>query len=324
MNSKKQILVVYNPGRWRAKRKADSEQAGRAIRAWAQQLRLDIAWQTTHYPGHATELCRNGLSAGVEIIISVGGDGTHNEVVNGFFDENGQVINQRATLGIFDCGTGGDFRKSLGIGKTVDDAIAVLQRGRAQAIDVGRIEYCDFDGKSARRYFCNVASAGMSGLVDTYVGRSRWKWAGGRAAFAEATFRAFFNYRNQTISISIDDAAPRDCVVNTLAIGNGRYFGGGMNVAPYAILNDGLLDVVCLGDFHARDYLIKGIRLYRGTHLSLKEVWHAQARTIQARSGDNKNVLLDIDGEAAGTLPVTFSIITGAVNVFAGEKACLR
>lgn len=269
----------------------------------------------TKRAGDATGLAREALQSGAELVVAIGGDGTINEVANGFFD-HGRAIAPDACLGILPFGTGGDFRKSIHLPKDFRAAAQILARGRKLRIDVGQLDYTTRDGGSAMRMFVNIASFGISGEVDEQVNRSS-KRLGGRLTFLLATARVGVKYQNKRVRLVFDDdkSHPVDATIHTVAVANGRYFGGGMNIAPEAEIDDGYFDVVALGDFQFRDFVLHGPRIYSGSHLTLDKVSHRRARTIYAEPLDQQTVLLDVDGEAPGQLPATFSILPRALQI---------
>jgi YegS/Rv2252/BmrU family lipid kinase len=266
--------------------------------------------------GAATELTRTALRDGAGLVVAVGGDGTINEVVNGFFEEGeaDRPISRDAAFGILPAGTGGDFIKSLGIPKDLAAAAAAMRKAQPRAVDVGRLSFIDNDGKPRVRRFINIASFGISGLVDRNVNQSS-KALGGTLSFALATLKAGAVYRNPSIEIVLDGGAPKEGRVYNVAVANGRYFGGGMKVAPDAALDDGWFDVVTMGDFKFGDLLLRGLDVYSGKHLTNPKVSVARARKVEARAGDGVEVLLDVDGEQPGRLPATFELMPGALRV---------
>lgn len=274
----------------------------------------------TAQPGDASRWTRWALTHGFDTVLAIGGDGTINEVVNGFYGRGGMLIRPSARLAVFPGGTGGDFRKTLGI-RTVSDALAALQIGRVRPLDVGLIRYWDRSGRPAQRYFINIASVGLSGWVDRYAADTRFQWFGGRGAYALATLRAFLHFRNQWLRIQIDRKPEVPQRVCTLVVANGRFFGGGMQVAPRALADDGRFDVVCLGDFAWTDFLLYGHRLYRGAHLAMAKVWMRRARDVRVAS--ETPVPIDVDGEAAGLTPITISLAAERIPVFAAPAAGL-
>jgi diacylglycerol kinase family enzyme len=211
-------------------------------------------------------------------------------------------------------GTGGDFRKSAHIPTDLGAAAHIIAAGNRRHLDVGLIEFIDDNGRPAMRVFVNIASFGMSGVVDEYVNKGS-KRLGGTLSFLLATARAGMTYKNQRVRLVFDgdDASSREVTVQTVAIANGRYFGGGMHIAPHAQLDDGQFEVVAVGDMGLLDLVKHGHRLYRGTHLSLEKVSTRRARTVHAAPMGADLVRLDVDGETPGTLPATFRCLHRAL-----------
>ncbi|MCG8422373.1 MAG: diacylglycerol kinase family lipid kinase [Proteobacteria bacterium] len=266
--------------------------------------------------GDATRLTREALQSGASCVVAVGGDGTISEVAGGFFTD-GQSVARDASLGILPFGTGGDFRRTLAIPKNLSHAARIIRAGATRAIDVGKLEYTTRDGEKALRIFANIASFGISGLVDRLVNESP-KRLGGRISFLTSTVRATLRYTNQRVHIVFDgdEATSVDMTINTVAVANGRYFGGGMFIAPDAELDDGYFDVVALGDLGIKDLVLQGRRLYRGTHLTMDKVSHCRAKMVYAEpAAPGDRVELDVDGETPGLLPATFTLLPRALSV---------
>lgn len=304
-------IAVVNP-------KSQNGALGRRWPDVARVLRRELdSFETafTDGPGHAVELVSAALRAGARRVLAVGGDGTINEVANGFFDGD-QPISPEAVLGLVPFGTGGDLRRTVGLPKGWAQAIQVLASGSERTIDVGHLEYRGPDGDTRSRIFVNIASFGISGLVDRLVNESS-KRMGGRVSFMIGSLRATWRYANQRVRISFDDD-PQDAVdmtINTVAVANGRYFGGGMLVAPEAEIDDGFFDVVAIGDVSRREMILSSPRLYRGTHLSMDKVSHRRARAVRAEPVGDERVELDVDGETPGTLPAAFRVLPRALRL---------
>jgi YegS/Rv2252/BmrU family lipid kinase len=268
----------------------------------------------TEGPGDATRLAREALRGGAERVVAIGGDGTINEVVNGFFDDQGKPIAPEASFAVIPFGTGGDFRRTLGLPTELADAAAVIAANHRRKIDVGRIEFAATGGGRAARMFANIASFGVSGVVDRLVNESGKKL--GRLAFAAASLRATWSYTNQRVQLVFDGTDRVEATINTVAMANGRYFGGGMMVAPHAEVDDGKFDVIAMGDFGFGDLLASGRRLYKGTHLSMEKVTSRRARVVDAEPIEPGGVVeLDIDGENLGRLPARFEVVPSALWV---------
>lgn len=276
----------------------------------------------TDGPGHATIITREALQEGIERIVVGGGDGTINEVVNGFFTaDTREIVAQNAVLALMGGGTGGDFRKTAGV-RDFETALAALTGGRTLPMDVGRVTHLS-DG--AARMFCNIASFGFSGevmralegqgsrLVDRYV--PVLKALGGQAAHFGATLRAMLDWHNVDVRLEVDgkDLGPQRLV--TTAIGNGRYFGGGMMVCPDARLDSGKFEVTILGDLNRFEVLALARTIYTGRHLAHPKVKSLQAASLTAHAVGHKKVRVEIDGELFGELPALFEIVPSAIRL---------
>lgn len=294
---------------------------GRTAREWPAleaELRtrlgpLDVSF--TNGPMHAATLTSAALKGGANLIVAVGGDGTLNECVNGFF-EDGKAVNAAAELGCVTSGTGGDFRRTLGIGDGPRAAIERLAAGTRRRIDAGRIAFADDAGRPAGRYFVNIASFGLSGAVDRAVNRARIaKWFGGRFAFAWCSFKTLLSYRGSPVRLSIDDTFEETVTPSTVAVCNGRFFGGGMQVAPDAEPADGLFHVIIMEDIGPWATLRNMGAIYEGRHLGLPSVRVLTGRRITASPREpSPPVLLDVDGEAPGALPMECEVLPDALT----------
>lgn len=277
---------------------------------------LPFEERITQAPGDGTRLAREALLDGATQIVALGGDGTINEVINGFFDGEGKALRTNATFGLIPFGTGGDFRRSVKVPRDIAEAAKVLVHGQVQALDIGRMTYTAPDRTTRVRMFGNIASFGVSGVVDRLVNESAKRL--GRFSFLLASARATLTYKNQRVALVFDDdeTSRVELTINTVAVANGRYFGGAMKVAPDAELTDGLFDVVSLGDLGFLDLLSSGRRIYRGSHLSLDKVSSRRARSLHALPLDeNDAVQIDLDGENVGTLPARFEILPAAIRM---------
>ena len=267
----------------------------------------------TERPGHATELARGALRDGADLVVAMGGDGTLNEVVNGFFDGD-TVVRPGAAFGVLPAGTGGDFPKTINWPIHLGDAAKALAAARPRPIDVGRLEYLDHDGTTKVRHFINVTSFGIGGLVDRYVNASS-KSLGGKASFFLSTVRASLAYKNARIRISLDDKPAEERTIYSVAVANGRFFGGGMKIAPDAATDDGMFDVVTIGNVGIGTMLLHSSKIYDGSHVKLPFVTVERARSVYAECENGEEVLLDVDGEQPGRLPARFQILPAALHV---------
>lgn len=311
------FVLVVNPRAGAGRAEARLPALERALRSH----RLDYRVARTSETGDATRLVREALAAGTSGIAVVGGDGTLNEAVNGFFEKDGRPIRTDAWLGPLSCGTGGDFRKTLALANAgtsdaaMEQLVDRLLASKVRPIDAGWLSFVLDDGSDAGRAFINIASFGMGGLVDRLV-NSTPKWMGGTSAFLVGSLRALRRYRNQRIRIAVDDQAMRETEIMNVAVANGRFFGGGMQIAPRAELDDGFFDVVGLEKLAPSDSLRLTPHIYAGTHLGRPGVTYTRGQVVVAEPVDaSDHVLLDIDGEAPGRLPARFEVRVGAVKL---------
>jgi diacylglycerol kinase (ATP) len=271
---------------------------------------LDSAFTTGHRD--AGQIARREAEGGRHLIVALGGDGTISDVAHGILAAG---AGDRTELGIVPRGTGGDFRRSLDLPTEVTAAARQIRDGRARAIDVGLARYRGHDGAEETRHFVNVASFGFSSAVATRANASS-KRLGGRIAFLAATVRVLTSYDNADVWLSIDGAPRLRRRVLMAAIGNGRFFGGGMKICPEAKLDDGALDFVTVGDLSRGEVLTKIGRLYQGTHVDLEEVLSARVARIVAEPVEaDARIPLELDGETPGHLPAVFEILPGALRV---------
>ena len=271
----------------------------------------DVGSAFTQSPLHAAELTAKALADGYQCIVAVGGDGTLNEVVNGFFQVPGGPP-AGATVAVIPRGTGGDFRRTFGWSTSLRSACARIRAGQTRPLDVGRVSFVDGQGQPAQRYFVNVVSFGVSGQVDKEV-NAAGKGLGGKATFFLASVKAMWRFRDQRVRLRADGGKWEELAITTVAVANCQYFGGGMRVAPTADPSDGHFDVTVWSGYTLLDFALKSKRIYDGTHVQLAGTRTFRARLLEAES--NEEVLLDVDGEQPGRLPVRVELLPGALRL---------
>lgn len=321
-------FIVANPLAGAGQVEKEWDQLERMIRA--QLPECDYAF--TEGPNHATLLAREALRDGWEMIVGVGGDGTINECVNGFFEKPdpdelvlddgfivrqnpmGDVINPDAVFGMLPMGTGGDFRRTVGLMGGVNENIDRLGGDDVRGADVGLISFISHEGELVSRYFANICSAGFGGEVDRLANKS-WKGFGGKASFSIASFRAWVTWKNRQMDVRLDGVEELSQNFNNVVVANGAYFGGGMWVAPGAELDDGRFQVIFFGDMSkVESSKILG-KIYKGRHFDLDKVFRRRASQVTIRTSETVPVLLDIDGEQPGKLPALFEIREQAIRL---------
>lgn len=266
--------------------------------------------------GDGTIHAERATREGVELIAVVGGDGTLGEVVNGVFKAtSGAAAHERPALAYLPAGTGCDFARTLGLYGLAPGE--VLRAATKRAIDVGYVENLREGVPIHTRYFINIASFGASALIVEKVNHST-KIFGAQASFLSGTLRGLAAWRDQRVHVRVDDTLDQDFKVSAIAVANGRYFGGGMKVAPLALADDGQLDVVIIGSASVFRFLRYAPKLYRGEHLDVPDISFARGREIHIEhlSSGKMRVAVETDGENAGHLPARCGVIKGAIELY--------
>jgi YegS/Rv2252/BmrU family lipid kinase len=290
---------------------------GKTARRWPEISRIlearlgPFATRVTEASG-GTEPTRDLLRQGYDYIVAAGGDGTISQVANGFLDHD-QPVRPEARLGILPLGTGGDFRRTLGIGPKIGDIVETLASGVSLRMDLGKATFCGHDGASQTHYFINVASFGLGGEVAARS-QNAARALGGGAAFFWATFRTFVGYRGKRVRLELDgEKLPAEFLITHVAVGNGEFHGGGMHPCPRAVLDDGLLEVTVIDHLRMSE-LVRDIRvLYSEDVYRHPKVHHYRARRVAALA--EESVQLELDGEPLGRLPFEATVLPARLNL---------
>lgn len=274
----------------------------------------ELIVEETAAVGEASLYARKLALEGAEIVVAAGGDGTISEVADGLLRTGAGT-----QLGIMPSGTGSDFARSLGLDGDVEAAAARIASGSRRTIDVGCVNFIDQHGALASRHFINISSLGVSGPTARAVNDAKTgDRMSGKVVFLWHTVRELIRYRFQDVRIKVDDQPPFEARIALVAVANGRFFGGGMMIAPDALLDDGQLDVVVI---HGRSKLslLMDIRLvYSGAHRRLASCTFLRGRKVVVEPlGDPlaNGALLDVDGESPGRVPATFEIRPAALTL---------
>lgn len=269
----------------------------------------------TERPGHATGLARELLDSGYLQIVSVGGDGTHHEIVNGFFRDDAPV-NPEARMAILPQGTGSDLARSLQF-RTLEDALTALRAGAVRPIDVGRARFMSHNDRNTTEYFLNCAHIGFGGHVADRVNRTS-KALGGFMSFLIGVLRGLASSKSPVMTVT----AGESCVsgrINDVIIANAQWDGGGMFVAPNAALDSGSFEVYVIDDLGIIAAVRNLHKVYKGRLMDRPDiVQHFRVQRIEAHSPER--VLINLEGEQPGKLPASFEILPGVLNLVTGAR----
>lgn len=272
----------------------------------------------TEAPGHASVLCRDALERGMSTILSVGGDGTTNEVLCGFVDpQTGDNRFPDATLAVLAAGTGGDFQRMFGRVR-VERQVERLFAAQTRRIDYGVARYVDLDGQTRTRPFLNVASVGVSGEVVSRVNASKTQ-LGPTLKYLLGSLGGIVGWRNVQVRVQVDDEGERRVDLTLAIVANGQYFGAGMWVCPSAAIDDGRFDRVEVAGM-SRSTLVATLgKVFAGRHLRVRGVSHGHARRVAYEAvWAGARVPIEIDGEQVGVLPASFELRAGSLQLRIG------
>ncbi len=260
-------------------------------------------------PGHAIQLAEDAVKAGRELICSVGGDGTLNEVGNGIL--RGAAGGEVPRLGIIPGGRGSDFHRALGVPHDSDGSLRVALEGTPRPIDAGLMRFM-LDGREEQRYFFNICGTGFDAEVTARANRMP-RFMGGTVPYLLSTLVSLFSLKPKHVRMTVDGAEKDLGEIAGVVVANGRYYGGGMMISPHSEMDDGLFHIIIMKQKAPRKLAMKPWSIYKGTHLDSPEFEELTGRELSIES--RERMLLQPDGEVFGEAPFSFTNIKGALRV---------
>ncbi len=259
-----------------------------------------FSFEETSCPGDATRITREAIAKQYDIVVSVGGDGTVNEIIQG-------LVGSDIKLGIIPAGSGNDLAKSVGIPKDIHSALSLVLASNVQEIDVGRVN---------EQYFINVAGIGFDVEVLNQLESIR-KFFSGTLAYVLSVLKTLISYKFKNVTLILDDQQiEREILL--VAIGNGRYYGGGMMITPSALVDDGYFDICIINKLSKLRILKLFPTIFKGTHIHEPEVECFRAKRVKIVSED---IAINCDGEIIGNTPISFSIADFKLNLITNKEA---
>jgi YegS/Rv2252/BmrU family lipid kinase len=287
--------------------------AGRTAKKWPyikallKNTGLRFEHDITEAPGHAIELAKSAVNKGYKLVVSVGGDGTINEIVNGIY-ATGDM--KDVELGIIGTGTGSDYIRTIGVSKYYQESCHHLMNPMKKSVDLGMVEFTQ-NGQPAKRIFANFAGLGFDAEV-VKATTKKFKNFGGKPAYLMGLLSTFTTYKNRQIQITINGQTENHKVC-TIVMSNGKYGGGSMLLAPNADPCDGLFDVIIIGDVTKPDLLRSLPRIYKGTHLTHPKVMVKRTNLITISS--DEPMAIQADGDLLGEAPARFTVLPSVLNI---------
>jgi YegS/Rv2252/BmrU family lipid kinase len=304
-------LVIVNPNAGKGKGRKDWNK----ISGFLTKEKIQFTVNFTENKGHAINLTIKAIRSGFRKIITVGGDGTLNEVLNGVF-LNDSCPSTDMLLSLIPVGTGNDWGRMFGIPLDYEKAVKIISEGKTMMHDVGLVSFHNGSEKM-NRYFINIAGLGFESVVVKKTNIQKDKGCGGKLIYFYNLLTSLLTYRNTRAEIEIDGEIITANVFS-VNIGNGRYCGGGMRQTPDASPDDGLLDVTVINGM-GKFEIIRNLKiLYDGTILSHPKIKGYRCKNIRIRS--DSVIYTEADGESLGHTPAEFSIIPSGINIVYGRK----
>ena len=271
----------------------------------AAQRGLDGDALISERPGQLTALAADAVAGGATRLVVVGGDGSVNEVVNGIADAHG------VELAVIPRGTGWDFVRTFDIPRDLDAAVDVALTGSVREIDLGAVTYRTWGGEDARSVFANVASAGISGAIAQRANESS-KALGGKVSYYWATLAVFVGWQTGEMRVTVDGESRNGKMIDAVVC-NGRYLGGGMMMCPEAEPDDGVFDVLLIGNVTKLDLLLVLPKTYKGNHLPHPRLELLRGKVVTVESAEP--LPIELDGEQPGTTPARFEVLPRALRL---------
>lgn len=281
---------------------------------------IDFDYILTEYPRHAIEIVRNAIvEKGYRKFISVGGDGTNNEVINGIFTQDVVPTND-ITMATIPIGTGNDWRRTFNIPLEYDDVIEIIKTGNVFVHDIGKLTYYN-DGDPKTRYFLNAAGTGLDEMVCSSTNLMKQQGKGGTIRYLISVVKCLFKYKITHVQVTMDDEMVFDDNILSLSVGNCRYNGGGMMMMPNAIPDDGLLDVTVIRKVSIFKFAANVKNIYDGSFIhKIKEVQTFRGKKIRIVSIPPHSLMVETEGENLNNSPFDFEILPKAINVIVPKK----
>jgi YegS/Rv2252/BmrU family lipid kinase len=273
----------------------------------------NLRFYETRAPRDAEGLAVTALESGCDYLVAVGGDGTLNEVVNGFLGSGGRD-RFKTRLAVLPFGTGNDFARGIGMDRSVEMLDRIIRQDRVVMIDAGSLSFTREDGTGYLRYFDNISDLGIGAQVVAHVNgvHLRKKVLGGTLTFFISVLFTFLTYRHKKIRVAWDGGEKFEGPVLGLVVANGKYFGSGFGIAPEARLDDGKLELVILAKVSILDYIRNFNRLRKAQPVIHPEVHYFKANRITVEP-DGHKVVIEADGEIEGHAPLEFSCLPSAL-----------
>ena len=309
-------LVIVNPKACIGKAEKDWPQ----IKQILNNEGIDFDFLITEHHRHAISLVHDNITEkGYRKIISIGGDGTNNEVINGIFTQQ-RFPTEQITMGIIPVGTGNDWRRTFGFSVDYKENARIIKAGCTFKHDVGKVTYYNH-GDPQVRFFLNAAGTGLDEFVCNTTNTMKAQGKGGTSRYMLNAAKCLFKYDCTHVKLEVDEQVVVDEDILSLSLGNGRYNGGGMMMMPNAIPNDGLFDITVIRKVGIPKFAANLTKIYDGTFIKrMKEVSTFRGSKVRIVSVPEHSLNLETEGENLTNSPFDFEMIPQSINMVVPEN----
>jgi len=311
LSNEKKLIVFIIHGKINRKKRLE-EQLLSAFPRKSYQIKL--LW--TQFKGHAISLASKSVDDGFNHIISVGGDGTLNEAINGVLSNSRIDFEQSQNelrVGILPYGAGNDFARGVGITKSLVALEQAIKMDLWTATDIGKMEFNGIQGQRETRYFINIADIGIGGVIAQKLSRMS-KWAGATITYQLVILSTLWSYKHQNVIIRSKEYSYDGAIMGVI-MANGRYFGSGLGIAPGAKINDGVLNLVHIGPISVLDYLLQIPKLKKCALIQHPQLSYHTLKELKIEHQESP-LPIDMDGEFVGFTPLHLKVIPRAIKIW--------
>jgi len=307
-------LVIVNPNA--GKRKGEKDWP--VISALLTEAGIEYIHEFTAHREHAVLITEEYIRKGFRKIIVVGGDGTMNEVINGIFRQD-LVPTTSIVVGMIMVGTGNDWGKMYHLKTKYHKAVRIIKKQREFIQDAGLVTYSE-SGVEKNRYFINSAGMGYDALVVKMTNYDKDRGKGGTLSYMVNLLKGLFRYHHSYLDIVIDGTSVYKGKVFSMSAGICKFSGGGMMQLPFAVPDDGLLDVTIFTKVTKMTVIRHMKKLYSGKFTHLPFIKTCRGSLITIESATSAQSFLETDGESLGHTPFTIRVIPRSLKVITSKK----
>ncbi|MBL7873053.1 MAG: YegS/Rv2252/BmrU family lipid kinase [Cyclobacteriaceae bacterium] len=274
------------------------------------QQKFSIQVLETQYANHARQLASEAVLNKAAVILSAGGDGTLNQVLNGMMSVANEC--RLPSLGLIPLGSGNDFANSANLTLDPNDLLELLTKNQPLQTDIGKVFCRNGNKEEVVHYFINVCSVGMGPATVQRMEKSP-PWMGAELKYLISIIQTFFTHKPEVIEVHTPDWNWKGNA-RVVAIANGRSFGNKIYIAPDASLEDGVFSTFIAGNVPLLKFLLYLQQLKGKKKITDDQISNSNTTKVEVRSGNS--AMLETEGELIGFLPASIEVMPGQIGFF--------